>query len=571
MDKGAHFFRSDFQVHSPRDRNWKGCKPTSHEDRMEFARQFVQACREQGLQAVGITDHHDICFVKYFQLAAQERENATCSPSFEDFVIDPTRQKPVIFPGVEVSLSLPCQVIVLLDAEADPTMQAKLLQAIGIGNVSPDCNATAPEPKSVGQDLPGLDKRIREYANGCLDGRFIILPHVSDHGHRTLLRRNFQAHFAKMPCVGGYIEHDWRDHRGKPKLDGSTREYGHKSIGIFQTSDSRSDDFQELGCRTTWVKMAEPTAEAIRQACLAKESRISQCEPLVPTTYISRIEVTTSKFMGGFDLEFNPQFNAIIGGRGTGKSTVLEHLRYAMQDQPVEYDSDIESTDGVARKRRLIQETLEKAKGRVTVHWVLDGTPHVVSYDSGSKEIYLQVGQNDRVLTTAENVRNLLPIRAYSQKPLSSVSGRTNELQRFVEQPIRDKLATFEDRIEGHRAQIRDTYSKILARKQLERNLASAKTELASLTARANAIQETLPKLTDEANDAINEHAPRLREKQAEDALRKDLEAASEALSKAESALLKLPHELDLQEGSPQAQLLSTIHRTASAVSSKVA
>jgi chromosome segregation protein len=26
MDKGAHFYRCDFQVHSPRDRNWTGKK-----------------------------------------------------------------------------------------------------------------------------------------------------------------------------------------------------------------------------------------------------------------------------------------------------------------------------------------------------------------------------------------------------------------------------------------------------------------------------------------------------------------------------------------------------------------
>lgn len=74
MDKGAHFYRSDFQIHSPRDRNWQPAekRPKTDEERLRYAREFIAKCREVGIREIGITDHDDVCFVKYFQLAAQD-------------------------------------------------------------------------------------------------------------------------------------------------------------------------------------------------------------------------------------------------------------------------------------------------------------------------------------------------------------------------------------------------------------------------------------------------------------------------------------------------------------------
>ena len=41
MDKGAHFFRCDFQVHTPRDLNWEGADATSEAERQAYAQEFI--------------------------------------------------------------------------------------------------------------------------------------------------------------------------------------------------------------------------------------------------------------------------------------------------------------------------------------------------------------------------------------------------------------------------------------------------------------------------------------------------------------------------------------------------
>ena len=41
MDNGAHYFRSDFQVHTPRDINWKGHRAVTDDERRQYAHDFV--------------------------------------------------------------------------------------------------------------------------------------------------------------------------------------------------------------------------------------------------------------------------------------------------------------------------------------------------------------------------------------------------------------------------------------------------------------------------------------------------------------------------------------------------
>lgn len=47
MDKGAHFYNCDFQVHTPRDNQWHGLEAVTEEERKQFAQEFVNACRKK--------------------------------------------------------------------------------------------------------------------------------------------------------------------------------------------------------------------------------------------------------------------------------------------------------------------------------------------------------------------------------------------------------------------------------------------------------------------------------------------------------------------------------------------
>lgn len=93
-DKGAHFRRTDLQVHTPRDNQWKGARPTDDAARADYAERFVTACRTKGLGAVAITDHHDLTFFRFIREAAQSETDALGEPIPED-------ERLIVFPGLE--------------------------------------------------------------------------------------------------------------------------------------------------------------------------------------------------------------------------------------------------------------------------------------------------------------------------------------------------------------------------------------------------------------------------------------------------------------------------------------
>lgn len=557
MDKGAHFYKTDLQIHTPRDSNWTGCKPVTPEDRLAFARRFVAKCRESEIQAVGITDHHDVCFIKYFQVAAQEEDGPSRIPSWDAILIQPEKQNPIIFPGIEVTLSVPCQCIILLDADSDPTIHSELLEAIGIGNIHSDDCENGPPVNPINLTLSGLDKKISTYANGRLRGKYIILPHVGDGGHKTILRDGFNCHFAQMPCVGGYIEQDWSDHQKKHLFDGTDVNYGFKTLGIFQTTDSRREDLTELGKRNTWVKFASPTAEALRQACLARGSRISQTQPKVPDIFIQKIEVSNSKFLGPINLDFNPQYNALIGGRGTGKTSVLEYIRYGMQDQPV--SDSLGASDDIAQKRESIIETVTGCGGTIKVHWLKNNVRHMVCLNTGDNKLRLSIDGGESEEIIPEELRKMLPIQAYSQKQLSVVGTRVQELQRFIEQPIQDQLNDCNKRIEEKRTQIRNIYAALCEYNKKQKQVKGSETQLLSIQSQIDAIKKTLTKIPIELETALNEHPLRLKEKESIISIENDLKKASDSFLDFIKLLDLLPEQVPIDENCPQKLVVEEI------------
>lgn len=491
MDKGAHFYRCDFEVHTPRDEQWSGFRPVTCEDREKYARDFVVACRSKGLNAIAITDHHDFCFYPYIAKAAKEEVDERGEKY-------PLEEQLVVFPGLELTLAVPCQALMILDADFPEDRLAEVLQALNTDVIDPSLPSTGPTKVLDHFDsLKGLHDTLD--LRSWLVGRYIILPNVTDGGHKTLLRKGFPAKYKDMPSVGGYVD-GFYSKLGKGNRDiveGRDKNYGSKGIAIFQASDSRSADFKDLGKCTSWVKWAAPTAEALRQACLAKQSRITQEPPELPNIEISRLSVSNSMFLGPIELSFNAQYSAIIGGRGTGKSTILDYLRWALCDLPPGPDPDEEFADPRIRQKRLITATLVPTDSSVEVHFSINSIPHVVRRYSKTGEVTLKVADQEFARQNEADIRELLPIQAYSQKQLSSVAVRVEELTRFVTAPIRRALGEVDRQIDESESRLRENYASVQRQRQLQSSIHRLEVSELSLAEQAKKIRESLVDLSD--------------------------------------------------------------------------
>ena len=490
-DKGAHFYRCDLQVHTPRDGNWTGSDRTSEADRLAYGSMLVQACRERGLQGIAVTDHNDMAFVDYVRRAAREETDSGGK-------LLPQEQRLVVFPGMELTLSVPCQALLIFDADFPADMFALAMTALAIAP-SPSSAAKAADTVRLShvQSLKDLKEELDKHT--YLRDRYIVFPHVGENGQFSLLRKGQAAKYTEMPWVGGYVDGEIvkLGQGNRNIVDGKTKEWGNKRIAVFQTSDNRFEDHRELGKVSTWIKWAIPTAEALRQACLAQESRVSQETPQLPAVVVVSLSVSNSAFLGPIELELNPQYSALIGGRGTGKSTILEYLRWALCDQPPGA-ADEDTPNYQARRVRLIDQTLKPVNATVQVQFELNGVPHVVRRNSQDGSIQIKIGNDAMRPCTEEEVRALLPIQAYSQKQLSDVSVRVEELSRFITAPIRSELSRIDQQASDRAERIRQSYATRRRQRSLTQTLQKRELEEKSLTGQADTLRAGLTGLSDE-------------------------------------------------------------------------
>jgi chromosome segregation protein len=83
--------------------------PKRDEERRTYAEHPVEKCREICLQSVVITDRHDLTDAEIIRAAAAPELAADGNPL-------PEKYRLIVFPGVELTLAVPCQVLLTLDA-----------------------------------------------------------------------------------------------------------------------------------------------------------------------------------------------------------------------------------------------------------------------------------------------------------------------------------------------------------------------------------------------------------------------------------------------------------------------
>lgn len=516
MNKGAKFYKCDFQVHSPRDTAWTGerfgvrtpdLEKLSEEDkkdiierREQFCKEYLEKIRNAGLNAIAMTDHHDVTFVKHLRKVANEENDI-----FE--LTGETEKMITVFPGIELTISSPpSQAILILDSDFSDNHLDSLLNFLGIDPTDHFHRETTPTdqiPLELIRSLKDLHATL-DNLTYC-KGRYIVLPNVNKGGQHTIMRNGYKDHYKSMPCVGGYVDKDISEDSGYlNKLNGGDVNYGNKSLGIFSTSDNRYEDGRHFGAYSTWVKWAEPTAEAIRQACLAKESRISQNAPEIPQVFIESIDVTNSKFLGSFNINFSEQYNALIGGRGTGKSTILEYTRWALCDQTVR-TGHFEELDIIQKRRdNLIHKTLTAVGGEVRITMLKNNIKHIVKRNSTSREILLKIGDGQFDRVSEEDIRKVLPIQSYSQKQLSDVGVKTEELKRFIEQPIKGTLEGISYNLDDTQVRLKKSYNQLIRKKRIQGEIANFNLEGTSIGGQVKSIRDSLKGISPEDQLIIN-------------------------------------------------------------------
>ena len=300
---GSRWWKLDLHSHSPASYDFGG--PTDRSER-NWTR-WVESAQRADLDGIAITDHNSSGAIDGLQTAATSIPNS-----------------PVIFPGVEVTASCGTHLLVIFDPSCNSQHVDDLLSR---ANISVD---------SRGTDLARSNLSIEQILRLDLGNALVIGAHIN--GPKGILELDGQQRLSilKNDKISG-VEINPDIPLDQSYIDGSRPEIA-RSFSRVWCSDAHS--FDDLGKRFTWVKMSRPDIEGLRLALYdGEDSLLPQAsidlfrKNVHADNAIEEIQVSSAKFMGRVNpikLSFNPWLNTLVGGRGTGKSSIVDFARAAL-------------------------------------------------------------------------------------------------------------------------------------------------------------------------------------------------------------------------------------------------
>lgn len=306
--RGARFYRAALQV-NPYDYVIRHAKGTVFADESSYNEAIVAACLAQKIEAIAITDHF------------RASSSAGLAGAARDAGI-------AVLPGFEAVSKEGVHFLCLFD----PGRPLKEIERI-IGECGViDDSADSPVGKLDAEELLG---KGREW-----DAVFIAAHATSAQG--GLLRKlsgQTRLHVWRSPnlqaiAIPGPVKDLPQEMATIVRCEGDyQREY---PIAVLNVGDVCSP--ADLARPQSWslIKMTEVTIDGVRQAVLDPSSRIRLASDPVPDEHTEFVAMAwEGGFLDGVRIHFSENLNVLIGGRGAGKSTIVESLRYVLDLEPL--------------------------------------------------------------------------------------------------------------------------------------------------------------------------------------------------------------------------------------------
>ncbi|MBY6138511.1 AAA family ATPase [Leisingera daeponensis] len=419
-----------------------------------------------------------------------------------------------LFPGMELTCRNGVQCLIIFDADLSDEWRIEAQSKLGITIPSLNVNGKqGPKVTQLDFPYPEISKRLDVVPE--LQGRYIVLPNVSQGGQHTVLTEGSHADFKSMSYVGGYLDTgqniETMNGKNKRRLSGEEDIWGKRFVYPLPTSDGRSADFSKVGTNSCWIKLAAPTAEAIRQAFLGHRSRISIKPPLTPTLSVNFIEVSGSEIFIDRRTDLSSELNSFIGGRGSGKSTLLEYVAFGLGRSC--YDLPKDSYSGAGRLKELISQTLIAKGATLTIGVVQDGAEFTIRRSGANAyqpDITYPDGSTQRLST--QELRTLFPSVVYSQGELSELGKQAgkrthiSDLLQFVDQEYKREDERLNSEIDGAKTRVRQAVQGLSSAWALEAKISKYAASKASLEQRIAALQKTLPELSDADKATVDKY-----------------------------------------------------------------
>ncbi len=413
---GSRWWKFDFHTHTPAGSNdYKGAKVLS-------AKGWLGAYRAAGLDCVVITDHNSGAWVDEVKAALSEFRSE--DTSWEGFYV---------FPGVEISCSGGIHLIAVLDTDKTSQDIAALVGACGYLGRLGDSNAVTSMGFESVVDVIHQRNGIAIAAHiDCKNG--LLCEINSDTTHRQFLE--------KVDAVQVV--------RPNEAIRLATGQESLKKLALLaqvQASDNhKAEDLTPN--RFTWVKLTKPDLQGLKLALAEPELSICRSDKsldypqAVPRHWIQALSLQElDKRRSPLTIDFNPWLNTIIGGRGGGKSSVVECLRLALgrgDEAKTMLEPGHEVSQAIGRFRDRMVRPGTELKATVSGAGEMGG---VYRYDWTPSGILVQrpdadsPGQWTPTSIDSQAIPREFPVRIFSQKQIHALANKPEGLLAYFDEP----------------------------------------------------------------------------------------------------------------------------------------
>jgi len=317
---GLSYKKLDLHIHSPASYDYHNTKVTADE--------IVAKALEMGLDAIAITDHNTGSFIEQVKKAANK--------------------KIIVFPGVEISSAGgkdgSIHIIALFDPSKGEREITLLLGALHMQQSS--------KPQDIYSKMSPSEVIDVIYQH---NGIAICAHANSNNGILSDWRGNPRTDVIQNPHLLAVEGTDFEDETKKENkkrvcdfLDGSDPNYK-RQLAVFQSSDSH--EIESIGSRYSLFKLEEISLDGLRQCFYDPDVRIRQKfeDQIENYPKITKVSVNQG-FLKNQTIPFHQGLNCIVGGKGVGKSLIIELIRFAL-DQYSEERSIFEDHIGKIRNK----------------------------------------------------------------------------------------------------------------------------------------------------------------------------------------------------------------------------
>lgn len=371
-----------------------GVDPETH------AREMIARAQDLGVEILAITDHHSVADIEIFRDAAKDSGIT-------------------IFPGFELTTSENVHLLCIFDPSREVGELNRVLGGLGV--LDPGADSRPTKLNCLG----AMEAIHRQH------GGLVIAAHaMNDNGLLRVLEGAACVDAWRSPYLDA-IQVPAADSSGlEPKyrriLENRDPNYRrgaprgtNLALARVLARDVAQPDHLAHASATCWIKMGSPTLEGLRLALLDPDDRISLEEP--PAADWPRIEHIAWKggFLDGASIDLGSNLNVLIGGRGTGKSTVIESLRFALGLEPKD------SKDHIERHQRFVKNVL-RSGSVVSVRLWVAGVEYDITRTVG--EAPITFGEHGKPIDVepADLIRG---VELFSQRELSTMAREpTNQL-----------------------------------------------------------------------------------------------------------------------------------------------